>query len=101
MLNVVRHHLKKREEWPGHPPRDEGALLTVKIPTTKWLISSLKKKIGLTNAKLRHQVLAFLKDIYPPKKFNSDAVKFRMQRKTDSKLIAHHKAINKNRKEVK
>jgi hypothetical protein len=44
MLNVVRHHLKKREEWPGHPPRDEGALLTVKIPTTKWLISSLKKK---------------------------------------------------------
>ncbi|EFX81329.1 hypothetical protein DAPPUDRAFT_242192 [Daphnia pulex] len=35
-----------------------------------------------------------------PKKVNSDAVKLRMQRKADAKLIAHHKAINKHWKGV-
>jgi hypothetical protein len=35
-----------------------------------------------------------------PKKVDSDAVKLRMQRKADAKLIARHKAINKHWKGV-
>ncbi len=35
------------------------------------------------------------------KKVNSDAVKLRMQRKGNAKLIAHHKSINKQRKGLK
>jgi hypothetical protein len=61
-----------------------------------------RKKIGLTNAKLRHRGPRSSKG-HPsmaPKKVNSDAVKLRMQQKADAKLIAHHKAINKHWKGV-
>jgi hypothetical protein len=61
-----------------------------------------RKKIGLTKAKLRPRGPRISKG-HPsmtPKKVNSDAVKLRMQRKADAKLIAHHKAINKNWKGV-
>ncbi|EFX61820.1 hypothetical protein DAPPUDRAFT_271727, partial [Daphnia pulex] len=61
-----------------------------------------RKKIGLTNAKLRHRGPRSSKG-HPsmaPKKVNSDAVKLRMQQKADAKLIAHQKAINKHWKGV-
>jgi hypothetical protein len=61
-----------------------------------------RKKIGLSNAKLRHRGPRSSKG-HPsmaPKKVNSDAVKLRMQQKADAKLIAHHKAINKHWKGV-
>ncbi len=47
-------------------------------------------------------VLAFLKDVHqlPLKRSIPDAVKLRMQRKAEAKLIAHHKAINKHWKGV-
>jgi hypothetical protein len=60
-----------------------------------------RKKIGLTNAKLRHRGPRSSKG-HPsmaPKKVNSDGVKLRMQ-KADAKLIAHNKAINKHWKGV-
>ena len=61
-----------------------------------------RKKIGLTNVKLRHRGPRSSKG-HPsmaPKKVNSDAVKLRMQQKADAKLIAHNKAINKHWKGV-
>jgi hypothetical protein len=33
IFKVVPYHLKREEEWPGQPSR-EGALLTIKFPTT-------------------------------------------------------------------
>jgi hypothetical protein len=62
-----------------------------------------RKKIGMTNAKLRHRGPRISKG-HPsmaPKKVNSDAVKLRMPRKADAKLIAHHNAINKHWKGVR
>jgi hypothetical protein len=62
-----------------------------------------QKKIGLTNAKFKHLGPRISKG-HPSmalKKVNSDAVKLRMQRKGNAKLIAHHKSINKQRKGLK
>jgi hypothetical protein len=58
--------------------------------------------MGLNNSKFRHRGPRISKG-HPSmatKKVNSDAVKLRMKRKADAKLIAHHIAINKHWKGV-
>lgn len=61
------------------------------------------KQVGLTNATLRYRGPRVLKanPFKLAKRVNSNAAKLNMQMRADAKKVAHHKAVNRNWKEVR